>query len=134
MLVVLQVSLCMLLLVCAGLFVRTLANLNVLDPGFNKRGLLLFAIEPPGQRYPAPKNIEVLHRVEERLASLPEVESVTLSREALLAQSGSNSDFLLRAAQELQEATNTLGVQFCRAKLLHHNGHTDSLWPPIWSP
>jgi predicted permease len=94
MLVVLQVSLCMLLLVCAGLFVRTLANLNALDPGFNKRGLLLFAIEPPVQRYPAPKNIEVLHRVEERLASLPEVESVTLSREALLAQSGSNSDFL----------------------------------------
>jgi predicted permease len=94
MLVVLQVSLCMLLLVCAGLFVRTLANLNALDPGFNKRGLLLFAIEPPAQRYPAPKNVEVLHRVEERLASLPEVESVTLSREALLAQSGSNSDFL----------------------------------------
>ena len=95
MLVILQLSLCMLLLVCAGLFVRTLANLNALDPGFNKRGLLLFAIEPSEQRYPAPKNIEALHRVEERIASLPGVESVTLSREALLAQSRSESDFLL---------------------------------------
>jgi hypothetical protein len=94
-LVILQVSLCMLLLVCAGLFVRTLANLNALDPGFNKGGLLLFAIEPPAQRYPAPKNVELLHRMEEKIASLPGVESVTLSREALLAQSGSNSDFLL---------------------------------------
>ena len=94
-LVILQVSLCMLLLVCAGLFVRTLANLNRLDPGFNKKSLLLFAIEPPAQRYPAPKNVELLHRVEERIASLPGVESVTLSREALLAQSGSNSDFML---------------------------------------
>ena len=94
MLVILQVSMCMLLLVCAGLFVRTLANLNTLDPGFNKRGLLLFAIEPPAKRYPAPKNIEVLHRVEEGIASLAGVESVTLSREALLAQSGSDSDFL----------------------------------------
>jgi predicted permease len=46
-LVILQISLCMLLLVSAGLFVRTLANLNALDPGFSKRGLLLFAIEPP---------------------------------------------------------------------------------------
>jgi predicted permease len=93
-LVVVQISLCMLLLVSAGLFVRTLANLNALNPGFNKKGLLLFAIEPPEQRYPAPKNIEILHHIEERIASLPSVESVTLSREALLAQSGSNSDFL----------------------------------------
>jgi predicted permease len=100
MLVILQISLCMLLLVSAGLFVRTLVNLNTLNPGFNKRGLLLFAIEPPVQRYPAPKNVEVLHRLEERLASLPGVESVTLSREALLAQSGSNSNFL-RAGRDM---------------------------------
>jgi predicted permease len=95
-LVILQVALCMLLLVCAGLFVRTLSNLDALDPGFNKRGLLLFGIEPPAQRYPSPNNVEVLHRVEEKLATLPGVGSVTLSREALLAQSGSNSDFLLK--------------------------------------
>ena len=76
MMVILQISLCMLLLVSAGLFVRTLANLNALDPGFNKRSLLLFALEPPVQRYPAPKNIEVLHRVEERIASVPGVASV----------------------------------------------------------
>jgi predicted permease len=93
-LVVVQVSLCMLLLVSAGLFARTFANLNALNPGFEKKGLLLFAIEPPEQRYPVPKNIEVLHRIEERVRSLPSVESVTLSREALLAQSGSDSDFL----------------------------------------
>lgn len=101
MLVTLQISLCMLLLVSAGLFVRTLVNLNTLDPGFNKRGLLLFAIEPPVQRYPAPKNVEVLHRIEERLRSLPGVESVTLSREALLAQSGSNSDFVIEGRPKI---------------------------------
>jgi predicted permease len=100
-LVILQISLCMLLLVSAGLFVRTLANLNALDPGFNKRSLLLFALEPPVQRYPAPKNAEALHRVEERIASLPGVESVTLSREALLAQSGSNSDFMVEGSPRI---------------------------------
>lgn len=89
-----QVALCMLLLVGAGLFVRTLANLNAVDPGFNKKGLLLFAIEPPTKRYPSPKNAEVLHQIEQNIRSLPGVESVTLSREALLAESGSNSDFL----------------------------------------
>jgi predicted permease len=93
-LVIAQVSLCMLLLVSAGLFVRTLANLNAINPGFNKKSLLLFTIEPPTQRYPAPKNVEILHRIEDRIASLPGVESVTLSKEALLAQSGSNSAFI----------------------------------------
>jgi predicted permease len=96
-LVIIQVALCMLLLVSAGLFVRTLANLNALNPGFSKKGLLLFAIEPPEQRYPAKEKIEVLRRIEERAATRPWVESVTLSREALLAQSGSDSDFILEA-------------------------------------
>jgi len=117
MLMTLQISLCMLLLVSAGLFVRTLVNLNTLDPGFNKKGLLLFAIEPPVQRYPTPKNVEVLHRIEERLASLPGVESVTLSREALLAQSGSNSDFVVEGRPKItgrnkHVAYNSVGQNF----------------------
>ncbi len=116
-LVILQVSLCMLLMVSAGLFVRTLANLTALDPGFNERGLLLFAIEPSARRYPAPKNIEILHRVEDRIASLPGVRSVTLSREALLAQSGSNSDFVLVsrssvAARDRHIPFNSVGQSF----------------------
>jgi predicted permease len=108
MLVTLQISLCMLLLVCAGLFVRTLSNLIAIDPGFNKRGLLLFEIEPQAQRYPAPKNVEVFHRIEEKLATLPGVESVTLSREALLAQSGSNSDFQLEGRPKIAERTKSV--------------------------
>jgi predicted permease len=93
-LVIVQVSLCMLLLVSAGLFVRTLANLNTINAGFNKKGILLFALEPPARRYPAPKNVEILHRIEDRIASLPGVESATLSREVLLGQSGSDSEFI----------------------------------------
>jgi predicted permease len=116
-LVVVQVALCMLLLVSAGLFVRTLANLDAINPGFNKKGLLLFTIEPPVQRYPAPKNVEVLHRIEERIASLPGVETVTLSREALLGESGSNSEFLLDGQTKASEgnryiAFNSVGRDF----------------------
>ena len=92
-LVVFQVSLCMLLLVGAGLFVRTLVNLNAADTGFQQKGLLLFAIAPPTVRYPAPKNVEVLHEIEATIAALPGVESITLSEEPLLAQTASNDDF-----------------------------------------
>ena len=45
-LVVLQVSLSLLLLIGAGLFVRTLVNLKRVDPGFNTQKLLLFSIQP----------------------------------------------------------------------------------------
>src|SRR5215468_9224904 len=41
-LVVLQVALSLLLLIGAGLFVRTLLNLERVDPGFNTKNLLLF--------------------------------------------------------------------------------------------
>jgi predicted permease len=109
-LVIFQVSLCMLLLVGAGLFVRTLANLNATDPGFNKQGLLLFAVDPPPQRYPAPKDIAVLHRIEDSIAALPVVASVTLSRETLLAQSISNSDFL--PLTQTPNATRDRGALF----------------------
>lgn len=56
--------------------------------------MLLFTIDPPQQRYPAPNDAEVLHRIEEKVATIPGVESASLSREALLAQSGSNSNFI----------------------------------------
>ena len=41
-----QVALSLLLLVGAGLFVRTLLNLQRVDPGFNTRNLLLFEVSP----------------------------------------------------------------------------------------
>ena len=116
-LVIVQVALCMLLLVSAGLFVRTLANLDAINPGFNKNSLLLFTIEPPLHRYPAPKNVEILHRIEERIASLPGAESVTLSREAPLGQSGSNSEFILDGQAKASDdnryiAFNSVGQHF----------------------
>jgi predicted permease len=92
-LVVFQVALCMVLLVGAGLFVRTLMNLNAAETRFQQKGLLLFAVVPPNLRYPAPKNIDVLHRIEETIAPLPGVESVTLSAEPLVAQTASNDGF-----------------------------------------
>jgi predicted permease len=116
-LIVVQVALCTLLLVSAGLFVRTFTSLTQLDPGFKKTELLLFTLEPPQRRYPSPKDAEVLHRIEERLAALPGVVSATLSKEALLAQSGSNSDFIpvgrpLDPSRQRYIAFNAVGQSF----------------------
>ena len=45
-LVVMQIALSLVLLIGAGLFVRTLVNLQRTDPGFNTKNLLLFNVSP----------------------------------------------------------------------------------------
>jgi len=92
-LVVLQVALSMLLVVGAGLFTRTLVNLNKTHLGFEPGGVLLFELQAPESRYPAPKDVMVHGRIEEQIAETPGVRSVALSEESLLSNSMSNTDF-----------------------------------------
>ena len=71
-----------------------------------------YAIEPPVKRYPAQKSDGVLHQIEERIGSLSGVESVTFSREALLAQRGSNRDFILDDQPKIPAAQWEVSIQF----------------------
>jgi predicted permease len=91
--VVFQIALSMLLVVGAGLFARTLINLNTTSLGFDPHNLLLFNIQAPPTRYPAPQNIALHQRIEDRLAEVPGVESVTLVENPLLAHNISNAPF-----------------------------------------
>jgi predicted permease len=97
-LVVLQVALSLLLLVGAGLFVRTLLNLQRVDPGFNTSNLLLFRVEPGLIGYKDEKLVQLYQQMTERLEALPGVQAVTFSRMTLLARGSSSSDVFLRDA------------------------------------
>jgi predicted permease len=97
-LVVVQVALSLLLLVGAGLFVRTLLNLQRVDPGFNTQNLLLFDVEPSLIGYKDEKLRQVYGQISERLESVPGVQGVTFSRMPLLSQSSSSSSVFLREA------------------------------------
>jgi predicted permease len=92
--VIFQVSLSMLLVVGAGLFVRTLVNLTETDPGFRPQHVLLFHIQPPLSRYPVAKSIALDHQIEEKLAALPGLDSVSVSTLPLLANDVSMTDFV----------------------------------------
>ena len=94
MLVVVQIALSMLLLVGAGLFIRTLTNLNKNHPGFRPDNLVLFEIQAPNTRYPTPKNILLYRQIEQQLSSTPGIRSVTLSKNPLIAGNVSNDDFV----------------------------------------
>jgi predicted permease len=86
-LVVVQVSLSVLLLIGAGLLIRTLRNLHHVDMGFNANNLLLFKIDPSLLGYEGDKLADLYQRSFTRLEAVPGVQSVTFSRSPLLAQS-----------------------------------------------
>jgi len=88
-LVVLQVALSLLLLVGAGLFVRTLLNLQRVELGFNPRNLLLFDIRPGLLGYQNEKLAQLYQQLAERLEAVPGVQKVTFSDVPLLARSRS---------------------------------------------
>ena len=83
-LVVVQVSLSVLLLIGAGLLIRTLRNLQHVDTGFNANNLLLFNVEPGLIGYKDEKLAEFYQRSFSRLEAVPGVQSVTFSRHGLL--------------------------------------------------
>jgi predicted permease len=84
-LVVSQVALSLVLLFAAGLFVRTLANLDYVKVGFNTQDLLLFGIDPTQDGYEGTRLANLYDQLQERLASLPGVSSATTSLHLLLS-------------------------------------------------
>lgn len=89
--VVFEVSMSVLLLVGAGLFLRTLLNLQSVRIGFNPQSIVLFSIDPPRSRYTGAKRIAFFRQLEEKVAAIPGVESSTLLEFALLAGNDSET-------------------------------------------
>ncbi|SPE38795.1 conserved membrane hypothetical protein [Candidatus Sulfopaludibacter sp. SbA6] len=78
-LVVAQVAFCVWLLMTAGLFARTLANLRAVDLGFEKQNLVTFGIDPTIIGLKAAESVAVCGRVESAVAAIPGVDSVSFS-------------------------------------------------------
>jgi predicted permease len=78
-LVVAQISLSLLLLICAGLFARSLQNSQRLDPGFDPNHVLLASYELGPAGYSEAQGIAFHRQLLSKLAALPGVESVTLA-------------------------------------------------------
>ncbi|HXC96356.1 MAG TPA: ABC transporter permease [Edaphobacter sp.] len=97
-----QIALSTMLVVGSALFIRTLINLNSVDPGFRADHLLLFDINPPSKQYPAPKDVALHVRLEEALRTVPGVQSVTVTDNPLIANDGSNSDFIIEGAPKVE--------------------------------
>lgn len=79
LLVVGQVGLSFVALASAGLFLRSLANAQQIDPGFDGSRLLIFGVNPGTQGFNEARGRDLYRRAMERLATMPGVEAATMS-------------------------------------------------------
>jgi len=112
-----QIALSTLLVVGAGLFLRTLVALRTIDAGFRTDHLILFSISPPAKRYTPGKDVELHSRLEENFAAILGVQSVTAASMAYISNSMSNETFLPAGEsrdekKDQAEYVNTVGNGF----------------------
>jgi predicted permease len=94
-LVAAQIALTMLLLVGAGLYVRTLSNLAQINPGFADENLLLFKLNPGDAGYQDARAIAFFDRAQQSLSAVPGVQSVALTQYPLLSGGSWTSSFVI---------------------------------------
>jgi predicted permease len=112
-----QIALATLLVICAGLFIRSLASLTSVNPGFRTDHLLLAQIVLPQNRYPAGANVAFHQRMEQAIAAIPGVASVAGAEAPYLSGEQLETAFLpqgeVRDAGKNQTTPyNAVGVDF----------------------
>ena len=90
-LVVAQISLSLLLLICAGLFIRSFMSAQQINPGFNSHNVLIASYDVFTAGYSDEQGAAFDHRLEAKLQALPGIQSVALSNRVPLGFGGSSS-------------------------------------------
>jgi len=90
-LLVLQVAVSLVLLIAAGLFLRTLNNLRHVDVGFNTQNLVVFRVNPALNRYDDKKSNAVIEEIATRLKGVAGIRAVGVSSVPLLANNVSST-------------------------------------------
>jgi putative ABC transport system permease protein len=108
-LVVGEVALAALLLVSAGLLVRSYRNVAELPAGFDADDVLTVGINIPATRYDtAPKVIAFYHQLVDRVAAQPGVEQVAAIRQLPVTQPSWSSSIAVRGRPPMPEGADVL--------------------------
>ncbi|HKA17152.1 MAG TPA: ABC transporter permease [Blastocatellia bacterium] len=93
-LVVFEVALALMLLIGAGLLIKSFVNLQHIDPGFNPRSALRVDVSLPRTRYPARNQPTAFYKqLIERIVALPGVQSVGGISRLPLSGGGTDTEF-----------------------------------------
>jgi predicted permease len=90
-LVVAQISLSLLLLICAGLFIRSFQRAQQIDPGFNPHNILIASYDLFTAGYSDATGAEFDRQLAAKLEALPGIQSVTLTDRVPLGFGGGST-------------------------------------------
>ncbi len=102
-LIAVQVAFSLVLVVAAGLFLRTFATLATRDLGFERDPVLVVEVDASRSRVPADGRLELFNRVREAAAAVPGVARAGISRITPVSGSGWNGPVELADRPDLTE-------------------------------
>ena len=114
-LVIAQVALSIVVLISAGLLVRTLRNLRSINPGFDPQNILLFSIDPHLAGYSDQQTLRLYSDLQQHFVALPGVISASYSESALLSGNWSGDDVHIDGAPPKQNVNTgmlPIGLKF----------------------
>lgn len=98
-LVIAQVALSLVLMIGAGLFVRTLENFERKDLGFEQNKLLTFGVDATRAGYKGDRLVNFYQRCLERVQALPGVQSATLIENIPLSNWSNNTNITVEGSK-----------------------------------
>lgn len=105
-LVVVEVTLAVVAVAGAGLFLRSLQSAQQIDPGFESERLLVLGINLPEREYPQERGLQFFREVLDRVRAMPGVDDATLSSSFPLGGAQVRSIF----TEEMLASTEARGI------------------------
>ena len=107
-----EVALSLVLLIGAGLLIRSFVGLLMVDPGFETKNILTLPMDLPGYAYPeATRQAEFYTQVMERIKALPGVTAVGATSDLPPTANSSSSSFSIEGHAPLEQSDNSLSVE-----------------------
>jgi macrolide transport system ATP-binding/permease protein len=112
MLMVSQIAVTLLILVAAGLFVRTLSNLASIELGFNRENLLTFQLNARQAGHKDPEIVTLYNDLRSQFSAIPGVRAATLSNHTLIGTGTSGTGVRVAGATPEDSGILTVGTGF----------------------
>jgi predicted permease len=144
-LVLAQVGLSLVLLVCAGLTVRSLLNAHDIDLGFDPRGVVTAGLAPELQGYEEDEWLSFYERLAGELAARPDVERVAYAGHLPLTLSVSTTEAVPERDRDLPEDEwpeadvvdvgagyfEAMGIEVVRGRSFEPHDRRDAPWVAV---
>ncbi len=111
-LMVSQIAVTLLILVAAGLFVRTLSNLASIELGFNRENLLTFQLNARQAGHKDPEIVALYNDLRSQFSAIPGVRAATLSNHTLIGTGTSGTGVRIAGATPEDSSILTVGTGF----------------------